>query len=125
MGQTVTAIMLGCKDGNGVDVFDEKYEDGMVYAYNNKAFPGYSTKFKLEVTNECDPVVLGFLVMAEHGDDNGVEDMQDRAIPFASVEKHKGYKKALKAWDKFAVWALKEGVTLPAPELWIVPTEVA
>jgi hypothetical protein len=50
-------------------------------------------------------------------------------FPLNAFRTQKAYKeahrRAVEAWEKFARWCLKQGISLPAPRLYLVQTEVA
>lgn len=74
--------------------------------------------------------VVGYFVGVggESGRECGAADIGDAvtldAIP-VSARYGAAYRRAVRNWEAFAEWCATQGVVLPAPQLWLVTTEVA
>jgi len=71
---------------------------------------------------------LGVWVAVGASGEEGAADL-DEPFPLDFITETKAYRepyqRAVKAWDRFAEWSNKRGIVLPAPRLYLVPTEVA
>jgi len=130
MGQTVMGVMLGVEaasiEAKGVELHNDG-ETGLLERWEREGDKGHKGRgrFRLRHTFEADPEVFGYFVACDHGDENGVDDLDGRAVRLDEFARGKGFVRAQAAWKRFAAWAKTQGVTLPKPALWLVPTEVA
>jgi hypothetical protein len=122
MGQMVLGVMLGCKLPKKLpkSFFDEMGES-VIDSWNS----GLLAPDRRRVEQVEDSMVVGIWVVCSHGNEKGVPDIA-RPENIADLMRSHSYKIAAENWQKFAVWALKKGgMKLPAPQLWLAPTEVA
>jgi hypothetical protein len=72
-----------------------------------------------------DSTVIGVWVASAHGRDKGVAEI-DAPLSFEELSKGADYARALGIWQEFSQWVQKlRDVKLPAPQLFVAPTEVA
>lgn len=117
MGQMVIGLMLGCKIPKRIALHNEEFGDGevpgLIDVWENENHKNNAPEV------EHDAGVFGFWLFQEH------EDFGDKARALDDLPKSKEYRTALKNWTAFSKWAVKQGVKLPEPQLFLAQTEVA
>jgi hypothetical protein len=129
MGQIVLGVMYGTRApgvGSPWDPDGPLAEGGYSFLERWERASGEGRrKYKIEASHpDASPLVIGYWVVCEHGDENGVADI-DGCLRLDAIKRGKPHAKAKAHWKRFAAWARKHGVKLPAPTLWLAPTEVA
>lgn len=150
MGQTVIGVMWGVEVPDGVDLYDEDdCANGLLERWESRckaeidalaeqlmplhrnsewrARRAAETRF-LPRHESNGSSVVGFWIARGPYAESGVPALLDSMPIFAlkSDEPYrKVYRRARRAWRRFASWAAEQGVDLPKPTLIISPTEVA
>jgi hypothetical protein len=129
MGQIVLGVMYGAKVPNTIDPWDtagplSERGDSFLERWE-RASGERRRKYKLDTSHvDALPWVIGYWVVCEHGDEKGAADI-DGCLRLDAITRGRSHAKAKAHWKRFAAWARKHGVKLPAPTLWLAPTEVA
>lgn len=129
MGQTCIGIIHGCISPKGVDWHGEDGErpdfTGVLGRWE-KAQKGTSNDQGITTFSDGDEYMVGVLVAVGGSGRDGVAYLGEKCDRLTDFSKSDGAKEARKLWDRFSAWAAKnEKITLPAAELWLVPTETA
>lgn len=138
----VIGIMLGAPEPTGVLLYDEtskgKRVSGLLDSWKRHVQPQIEAlaasfeerslyiAWEEEVaearyvparTHPTGPRVIGFWVITNGGYEMGVPDLRDGPRSLYSLRKLKSYKRAMRAWKRFARWASTQGVEVGEPRL--------
>lgn len=141
MGQRAYALLWGIKPPEGVNFHGESYDErgaGLLslarkrwsaeIAEINKARksgwedPTGDDEYIPATPYEADPDLIGFYVAVGGHDEAGIPYLS--GFPLDDVQSIYGdaLEAAKKRWERFAFWALAEGVALPEAQLWLTET---
>jgi hypothetical protein len=96
------------------------HEDGLFEVYK----PGRGAEPKTDENSK----IVGFFVAVGASGKRGIPYLEgpiDLALAKSDQRYHDAYMRACAAWEKFAAFCQEHEVTLEAPRLWLVETEVA
>ncbi len=122
MGQMTLAVIYGC-DQTPPDTLEEGWYS-LIDKYNHGVGPQPDTPH-----GDGNHDIIGFWVAVGASGEDGVPDL-DEDFPLDGLltvlKYNQAYRRAVKAWAKFAAWAEKKrGIKLDSPRLWLAQTEVA
>lgn len=130
MGQMTVGIMYGCEspDLPVTEDSDEPLYD-LIYRWEQAKRIAWTRKGpRIRQNNEGSKTLLGVWIAVGGSGKDDAGYIGDACVPFDSVRDvfAKRINKAAKLWGRFAAWAAKkEGIELPAAQLWITPCETA
>lgn len=123
MGQYTHALLLGCEISEGAELYYTDDYDGVMDRWR-----GLPNCPEHVVRWPDDTDLLGVVIAAGA---SGVDDAEDLGVPVAldALDRTEPYATAMRVaasrWAAFAAWCAEQGVTLPAPRVWLVTMEVA
>jgi hypothetical protein len=122
MGQIVVGVLLGCSLPEAViEVFFD--DDGETLVDSWRDSKSWAIQRQIEWVE--DSTVVGVWVACAEGRDKGVQEI-DGPLSFEELAKGEAYARALGVWQEFSQWVQKtRDIKLPAPQLFVSPTEVA
>ena len=134
MGQMVNGLLYGCKapdvpPPDGWVEGDDSPAYQLVQRWEKANRVSWSTVGpRIHCESEGGKELLGVWVAVGGSGEDGAEYFLDTAISLDAVPDvfAGAIKRAAKLWGRFAAWCqTKEGIVLPAPQLWLTPCETA
>ena len=141
MGQQTFAILYGIEQPEGVDLFGEDGDDGLVGEWEKACgarirryeerhprtswqMPRGSDVYVPDSPYESHVGLLGFYVAVGASGKAGIPALEGCALADVRTEYADSYKAARRRWGRFAKWCRAEGIVLPKARLYLTETEV-
>lgn len=154
MGQTTIGILYGVKAHDGLVLYSEDGDSGLIERWQHECsalIKAHQAKVDAKVVStpgmmpwmlergearyvpdcewESNPPLFGFWVAAGASGKNGLPNLNYLSVPLADLRTTepyaRAYRNARRRWARFARWARAQGVDLPEARLWMTMTEVA